>query len=764
MALRYAQSCSRRAGGCTGIRRILGLESRSRSGRAGIDVGNAGVRKILDTAQEGVWLFDTAGHTTFANRRMAEMLGATPEELIGSQFFDFLDDADRAEARRNLAGWLAADARRGQHLMRRDGRDLWARISASPIEDEFHSIVGMLGMFTDITERHQMEHALRRAETEFRIVFDSSAVGIVVVNQQGYAVMANNALLKMVGYPREQIASVSFEHVTHIEDVEEDRRLYAALMSGEIERFSREKRYVHRDGTIVWVHVNVSLVRGPEGEPQYAISMIEDVSERHRAGQALRASENQLRHALDAARMVIWDWDILNDRLVWSPNVDRMFDVPPARVPRTFAEVMAVIAPRDRDRVSREIEQAVQTPDIKFVTVYEVAFDGVGARWIEARGEVERDASGRAIRMLGTLVDVTTRERAKLALRESQERFRTLSDAAFEGIAISENGRLVDINDRLLDMVGQTREEVIGREISTWYTQETAPTVERRLREADTGLYEAVIARADGARIDVEIQARYFEAGGRTLRVAAVRDVTARRRAGEQIKASQERELRSREEFAHHLLQAQEQERQRLASELHDGLGQSLSLIRNRMHLALEESGTSPSVIEHLRAVAQLSADAVAEVRHLAQNLRPLQIEQLGLTEALRSLVEQVRDSTTATIDCVIENVDDVLREDAATHMYRIVQEALNNVVRHAGAEHVVVTLERDVGRLRLDVRDDGAGFVAAQVSGGLGLTSMRERAQMLGGTLHMQSAPRAGTHVHVDLPFIEPTEQDLTS
>jgi PAS domain S-box-containing protein len=760
MALGYARLFSGRTGGCTGIRRILGLESRSRSGRADIDVGNAGVRKILDTAQEGVWLFDTDGRTTFVNRRMAEMLGATPQELLSSRLSDFLDESDRTDAERDLAGWLAADERRGQHLTRRDGRDLWARISASPIEDEFHSIIGLLGMFTDITERQLMEQALRRAETEFRIVFDSSAVGIVVVNQQGYAVMANNALLKMVGYPREQIASVSFEHVTHIDDVEEDRRLYTALMSGEIECFSREKRYVHRDGTIVWVHVDVSLVRGPDGEPQYAISMVEDVSERHRAERALRASENRLRHALDAARMVIWDWDIVNDRLTWSPNVDRMFDVPPPRIPCTFAEVMAVIAPHDRDRVAREIEEAVQTPDIKFVTVYEVALDTGGARWFEARGEAERDAAGRAVRMLGTLVDVTLRERAKLALRESEERFRTLSDAAFEGIAISENGRLIDINDRLLGMLGLTREEVIGHEISTWYTQETVASVEHRLREADTGLYEAVIARSDGARIDVEIQARYFEAGGRMLRVAAVRDVTARRKATEQLKAAQERELRSREEFAHHLLQAQEQERQRLASELHDGLGQSLSLICNRMHLALEEAGTSPGVVEHLRAVAQLAADAVAEVRQRAQNLRPLQIEQLGLTEALRSLVEQVRDSMAAPIDCVIENVDDVLRGDAATHMYRIVQEALSNVVRHAGTAHVVVTLERDVGRLRLDVRDDGAGFVAAQVSGGLGLVSMRERAQMLGGTLHVQSAPGAGTHIHVELPFIEPAEQ----
>lgn len=744
-----------------GIRRLFRLEGRPRLDH-GLDVRNAGVRKIVDTANEGVWLFDTKGRTTFVNHRMAQMLGATPENLIGSQLYEFLDDADRAEAQRDLAGWLHdTEARHGQHLTGRDGRDVWTRISASPIEDEFHSIIGLLGMFTDITDRQQMERALQRAETEFRIVFDASAMGIVVVNQQGYAVMANNALLKMVGYPREQVTSVSFEHVTHMDDVEEDRRLYGALMRGDIECFSREKRYVHRDGHIVWVHVNVSLVRSHDGLPQYAISMVEDVSERHRAERALRASENQLRHALDAARMVIWTWDIANDLLEWSENVDRMFDVPAGRIPRKLAEVMAIIAPVDRDRVSREIDQALQLPELKFVTVYEVALEVAGARWIEARGEVERDASGSAVRMLGTLVDVTARERSELALRESQERFRTLSEAAFEGIAISQDGRLVDINDRLLRMLGMDRDEVVGRDIASWFTEETVPTVEQRLREADTGIYQAVIARPDGSRLHVEIQARYFQdAGGRTLRVAAVRDISARRKADELLRQSQERELRAREEFSHHLLRAQEQERQRLASELHDGLGQSLSLIRNRMHLALEQPGLASTIVEHLRAVAQLASDAVADVRRLAQNLRPLQIEQLGLTEALRSLVDQVRDSTTARIECAIEDVDDVLRGDAATHMYRILQEALSNVIRHARASHIIVCLERDVGRLHLEVRDDGTGFADDRDDSGLGLTSMRERAQMLGGTLRVHSAAGAGTQIRIDLPFTEPAEQ----
>ncbi len=749
-----------------GIRRIFGLEGSVRrpAREEPANVPPIGARKIVDTTREGVWLFDMEGRTTFVNQRMADMLGASPADLIGTRLMEFLDSEDRRAAERDLRAWLARGAD-GQyhHLTRRDGKDLWTRISSSPLENERHAIVGMLGMFTDATASRDMEHALQQAEAQFRIVFDSSPVGIVVVNPQGYAVLANNMMLTLLGYERGEMQQVSFEHVTHPDDVAEDRRLYAALMRGEMESFRREKRYVSRDGRVIWVHVNASLVRSAHGEPQYAISMVEDVTEKHKAERALRDSTNQLRQALDAARMVTWEWDITSGEMEWSDNVNRVFDLPLGRLPMNRHELEAIMVPQDRARISQEIERVLHTPDTKFVSIFQVSAEEGEARWFETRGELERDASGAPRCMLGVVVDVTNRERAEQALRDSEARFRTLADAAFEGIAITDQGILVDINDRLLAMMGRTREEVIGRDASRVFTDEAATVVERRMRSGDAGMYEAHIQRPDGSRTHVEIQARSFVTdSGRTLRVAAVRDVTARRRAAELLRQSQERELRAREEFSRHLLTAQEQERQRLANELHDGLGQNLSLIRNRMMLALELPGLAPEVVEHLHAVAEIASDCVSEVRNLSQNLRPIQIEQLGLSQALNSLVERVRDSTTMQIECRIEDVDDVLQGEAATHLYRICQEALNNVLRHSQARRATLSLERDVGMLHLDVRDDGVGFDPAggNDGNGLGLTSMRERAQMLGGTLDVRSAPGRGTHLQVNLSFTEPSDR----
>lgn len=631
-----------------GIRRIFRLERNS----SALDVGHAGVRQIVDTAHEGIWLFDANGRTTFVNRRMAEMLGAKPEELIGARLAEFLDPEDRESAERDLSAWLNGSAQQQyRYLHRRDGTDLWAHISASSIQNQYRSIVGLLGMFTDITDRRQLEQALQRAETEFRIVFDSSAVGIVVVNPQGFAVMANTALLNLLGYRREEISEISFVKATHPDDIDEDRRMYQALMRGEFDSYRREKRYVHRNGNVVWAHVNVSLVRSSAGEPQYAISIVEDVTEKHKAELALRDSEGQLRRALDAARMGIWEWDIDQDHIEWSANVHRIFGLPPDQTPVTRDASIAIIAPQDRERVSREIGAVLATvTQNNYITEYQVAVAGGGIRWFEVRGEVERNDAGRPFHMAGTIVDVTDRKNAEIASRQ----------------------------------------------------------------------------------------------------------------AAQLLRQSQERELRVREEFSRHLLNAQEQERQRLANELHDGLGQNLSLIKNRMHLALEIPNLPPALVDHLKAVTQIATDAIAEVRSLAQNLRPIQIEQLGLTASLRSLIEQVRDSTSTQIEGRLEDVDDVLRADAATHLYRIVQEALNNVLKHARAPHASVILQRDVRMLRLEIRDDGAGFdTGSGARGGLGLTSMGERAQMLGGSLAMESVPGKGTRVQVSLPFTEPAERE---
>jgi signal transduction histidine kinase len=216
--------------------------------------------------------------------------------------------------------------------------------------------------------------------------------------------------------------------------------------------------------------------------------------------------------------------------------------------------------------------------------------------------------------------------------------------------------------------------------------------------------------------------------------------------------------LRVREEFARKLIAAQENERHRLAAELHDSLGQSLSVIKSRAHLAREIADVPASAAGHLEAIERVVGTAIGETRNLARNLRPPHIDDVGLTESLRTMIAEVSQAGKIHFEHRLEEVGDVFKGAAATHFYRIVQEALNNLVKHARASRATVTLERDVRCVRLQITDDGVGFEPGQSGGrsGLGLTSMRERAHILGGDISIHSQSGLGTRLSLEVPIAE--------
>jgi len=191
---------------------------------------------------------------------------------------------------------------------------------------------------------------------------------------------------------------------------------------------------------------------------------------------------------------------------------------------------------------------------------------------------------------------------------------------------------------------------------------------------------------------------------------------------------------------------------------LHDSLGQNLSIIKNRALLATRTSGIPAPTAEHLQAIERIVTDAIDETRNLAHNLRPAHIEQVGLTASLQELIREVSQSSEIRFERRVENVDGVFNHDATTNVYRIAQEALNNLIKHSRAQEAVITIERDLHSVHIRIADDGVGFDPARAmeQRGLGLTSISERVRMLGGHLDIQSAPGNGAQLNIDLPIAE--------
>jgi signal transduction histidine kinase len=218
--------------------------------------------------------------------------------------------------------------------------------------------------------------------------------------------------------------------------------------------------------------------------------------------------------------------------------------------------------------------------------------------------------------------------------------------------------------------------------------------------------------------------------------------------------ASQRRSEESLQELTGRLIHLLDDERQRVAAELHDGLGQSLAIIRNRALICLRDPADSDRTAEQLGEISTTAASAIDEVREIAHNLRPYELDRLGLIQALESMVDKVSDSVPFSLSFSFDNIDGLLSADAETSIYRIVQEGLNNIIKHASATEAKVTVKRLGHELAVTVEDNGKGM--SKKRDGFGLSKIIQRVHMLGGSCRVDSRPGQGTMITVRLGLSE--------
>ena len=343
------------------------------------------------------------------------------------------------------------------------------------------------------------------------------------------------------------------------------------------------------------------------------------------------------------------------------------------------------------------------------------------------------------------------------ALHESEEKFAKAFQSNPSGIAISEmeTGVYIAVNESFGRLYGFPPHKLEGRtslEMGVWSHPEDRNRLVEPLRT--TGAVrdlEMITHCSDGSAKTVLVNAELIELGGRRCIVSLIQDITERKQA-------EVRERQAKDDFTRKLIASQEAERSRLAGELHDSLGQNLILIKNRAQLGLDLASAAPELRDQFQNLLDMATGAIAEVRQISRHLRPYQLDQLGLGRALEAMIDSMAESSRLPITRQLDPVDDLFTPEAATHLYRVAQESISNLLKHAQARRAQVGLERDVHDVRLWIQDDGQGFTtpsgtAGLPGRGLGLSSMAERVRILGGTLRIESAPGKGTRVEVVIP-----------
>jgi signal transduction histidine kinase len=218
--------------------------------------------------------------------------------------------------------------------------------------------------------------------------------------------------------------------------------------------------------------------------------------------------------------------------------------------------------------------------------------------------------------------------------------------------------------------------------------------------------------------------------------------------------------------FSRRVLERLEDERQRIAVNLHDSLGQILLVIKNHALLAIQRPPDERGLRQRLDEISDASSQAIEEVRQITHGLRPYQLDRLGLTQAIRASISRVTAGSSISFATRVEEIDGLFDKDAEIHVYRIVQEAVTNVVKHSAATEAAVVIKKRTSLVSLSIRDNGRGFDAAKSSStshelGYGLSGIAERVRILRGTLAVDSRPGEGTSVTVEVPLLSCKDEE---
>ncbi|HBY95272.1 MAG: PAS domain S-box protein [Ardenticatenaceae bacterium] len=276
---------------------------------------------LLDIVGQAVIATDLEGTIFYWNRAAEALYGWSATEVVGRNISRVTPAvATRDQAAEIMARLSAGENWSGESLVRRrDGTVFPAMMIDSPIYDDHGELIGIIGISTDITDRKRAEETLRESEARFRAIFERAAIGIGLVDLQGRLMESNPALQEMLDYNAEELRHAVFTEFTHPDDVAADLRLYSEMVAGERDYYQIEKRYVRKDDTFVWGNLTVSLVLDHHGTPQFAVSMIENVTERRQAEQALRETELKLRAIVEHAADAIYIKDCEGRYLLMNP-------------------------------------------------------------------------------------------------------------------------------------------------------------------------------------------------------------------------------------------------------------------------------------------------------------------------------------------------------------------------------------------------------------------------------------------------------------
>ena len=729
-------------------------------------------RDVFNASPIGIAVETLEGQPFFVNPAFCAMLGFSEEELRYKHCVDFSPpedvQKDWALFQQLKAGFID-HYQLEKRYFRKDGSLVWGCLSISSMKSSPSPLV--LAMVEDITDKKKAEEARFRHAA----VIESSDDAIASGTLDGIIVSWNTGAQHLYGYTEAEAVGKPITMILPPELRDEEKKILETVRAGRhISQFETVR--VAKTGKRINVSLTISPIKDSSGRMVGVSGIARDITERKRAEEALaemnrtlvaQAASLQAREELlrvfvknVPAAVAMLDRDMrylqVSDRWCSDNSVEASELLGRSRE----------LSPEMPDRWKEVNRRALQGETLR---ADEDRWESGGStRW--ARWEVRpwRAAHGTVGGILILTEDITRRKQMEEALRESEDKLRLLLDSTAEAIyGVDLEHRCTFCNPACLRILGYERlDQVLGKNTHDLLHHSRAdgtvfPVDECRVhRVTQTGegvhVEDEVFWRANGTSFPVEYWS-YPQRRGQELvgAVIAFVDITERRLAEASL-ANVSRKL----------IEAQEQERNRIGRELHDDIGQRLALLAVKLQQLQANSLILPDVRSCIGELKKQTSEIATDLQSLSHELHSAKLQYLGIAVAMRGFCREFGEQQKVDIDFQTNDLPSPVPPDIALCFFRVLQEALHNSAKHSGVRHFEVRLWGTSDGIHLTVADSGAGFdrETGMKSTGLGLTSMQERLRLVGGTLSIESRPRRGTTIYARVPFTSSRDSALAA
>lgn len=581
--------------------------------------------------------------------------------------------------------------------------------------------------------------------------FNSSPIGIAVENLEGQPLFVNPALCSMLGFSERELRSKHCVDFSPPEDAEKDWALFQQLRAGSIDHYQVEKRYFRRDGSLVWGSLSISMLKSHSSP--LVLAMVEDITAKKAAEEARFKHVAVVESSEDAIGSVTVDGVIES----WNKGAERIFGYTESEA---LGKSVSILVPPERADEENKILETLKAGG-RINQLETVRVSKMGER-INVSLSISpiKDSSGKIVGFSGISRDITERKRAEKALLEvnrsleaqsallqsSEELLKIFVKNVPAAVAMLDREmRYLQVSDRWCADYLPGRTQILG---CSHY--EIFPDMPERWKEVHRRCLEGETIRADEDRWEgkdgphwARWEVRPWQgADGSIGGILILAEDITRRKQMEEALSNMSRKL----------IESQEQERTRIGRELHDDINQRLAMLA----IELEQLQNSPvEVASRLQELREETIAISSDVQTLSHELHSSKLEYLGVVSGMKSWCKEFSQRQKVDVDFK-SDVSSSLPFEIGLSLFRVLQEALHNAVKHSGVKRVEVLLDEQSDQIHLLVRDSGCGFdaEAAKRGSGIGLTSMQERVRLINGTISFESKPMGGTTIRVRVPL----------